>query len=171
MNLKIITLGIVSSFFLSGCVSFFSEKTTSSALLKEEQTNKIYNKGVEVPKFEKELIRISSKTEESYNNFYYLLKKRKEVEKEKEKYSIPKNMGAKISLFFDGYSGILLKSIVEKADYKLLTKDISLTDTKIVSKKYKDTTINDILQDLSVGNGFNVVINEKENIVYIKAEE
>lgn len=121
--------------------------------------------------FDKELIRIAGKSEEAYNNFYHLLKQRKNVEMKKERQNIPINMGKRITTNFQGYSGLLVKTLADSADYKLITNDITLFDTKIVSKEYKNTTINDILYDLSINNGFNLVIKEKERVIVIKAEE
>jgi len=171
-KLSIISISILA---FSGCtsmkdLSIFQDDVDEKVVQEQKIQEKAYVAN-SYDNFEKELIRIASKSEETYNSFYHLLKQRKQIEFEKQPQHIPYGMGKKITTTFEGYSGLLVKTMAEKSDYKLVTEDISLFDTRLVSKEYKNTTINDILLDLSQENGFNIVVKEKERVIVIKAEE
>jgi hypothetical protein len=163
MNYK--KIYILFPFLFLGC----SNNENLIQIKKEEV--KVKSSNMKFTNFEKELIRISAKTSENYNNFYFLLKERKKIEREKPQYHIPKKMGKKLTINFEGYSGLLIKAIADKINYVFILDKMNITDTKIISKQYKETTVNDILEDLSLGNGFNIIINEKERIITLKTEE
>jgi hypothetical protein len=112
------------------------------------------------------LLEIAKKSEIKYNKYIELLTQLKK-EKKLSKTRIPRNMGKRLTFSYDGYSLVLIKEVLSRANYDFDIGQLIIKDSKVISREYDNTTIIDILEDLSTDAGFDLEINEKKQIVKV----
>ena len=167
---KMLFLSFSGLFLLSGCASTTANQISpniSKTPVTESNIKIKVNLTPGISPFEKNLIQIAKQAEIEYNEYVEILK---DVKKKKilPATRIPKNMGKRLTFCFDGYALLLIKNVVQDAGYTFELGNLRIQDSPIIHRCYRNTTIADILEDVSSDVGYDVIINEKTMTVKVK---
>jgi len=175
MNFKKIVFTGITVVFFFGCASDQPapgqiRPDISKAPVAESEVSIKVNLTSDMKAFEKQLIEIAKKSEVKYNQYMELLKnvKKKHILPATR---IPKNMGKRLTFCYDGYALMLVKRVAEEAGYTFNIGKLVMQDSPIIHRCYKNTTVADILQDVSGDVGYDVVINENKMTVSVRYAE
>lgn len=129
------------------------------------------SKRADMSNFEVNLLRVASKAEQHWKDYYSLLEKRKNLYDEKLHLHVPAGMGKPIDAQFEGYAGTFLTQLGEQAGYTVYFQDMLVDSTPMIAVKYNRTTIWDIIQITMAkmpGHDIKIVENERKITVYPK---
>ena len=164
MSKKILTCSFLLALLMSGCATKQNKLDTYSL-------DDVDFQGVrkaDMSTFEMNLLRVATKAEKHWKDYYSLLEKRKNLYDEKLQLHVPSGMGKNVDLQFEGYCGDLLKKIAEIGGYDIEFKDMNPKSTPVTAIKYERTSLWDVLQlTMAKIPEYGVDINESEKTIKI----
>ena len=164
-NFKILLTATLSIFFITGCAQIQPEPT-----LKKEYIPEIKIKKEDIDPVKQQLAEIAKEQQIKWNEYTEILTQLKRNTKLYTNSVIPKNLSKRASMSFDGPYLMLVEDIAKKSGYTFRIEDISVGDSKIISRKYKDTMYMDIIRELTDKENIVVNIDDKkmEFFIYLK---
>lgn len=164
MRLKSIIFAVSATMLISGCA-------TKQDRISLDQVDFSKSQKADMSTFEVQLLRVATKAEQHWKDYYSLLEKRKNLYDEKLHLHVPAGMGKIIDAEFEGYAGTFLTQLGEQAGYNVIFQDMLADSTPMIAVKYHRTTIWDIVQITMAkmpGHDIKIVENDRVINVYPK---
>lgn len=164
MRFKLVFLAAGAALLMTGCATKQNRVSIDDVDFSRAQRADMSN-------FEVQLIRVATKAEQHWKDYYSLLEKRKNLYDEKLHLHVPAGMGKIIDAEFEGYAGTFLTQLGEQAGYNVIFQDMLADSTPMIAVKYHKTTIWDIVQITMAkmpGHDIKVVENDRIITVYPK---